>query len=59
MRVLVTGGAGYLGSSLVPLLLGRGHAVRVFDRFCFGEDALDGVKEHPACEIVRGDIRRL
>ncbi|MCX5758803.1 MAG: SDR family oxidoreductase, partial [Candidatus Hydrogenedentes bacterium] len=59
MRVLVTGGAGYLGSTLVPLLLERGHALRVFDRFCFGEDSLAGVKGHPACEIVRGDIRRL
>lgn len=59
MRVLVTGGAGYLGSSLIPILLERGHSVRVFDRFCFGEDAVAGVRQHPACEIVRGDIRRL
>lgn len=54
MRVLVTGGAGYLGCCLVPALLERGHGVRVFDRGCFGFEGLP-----PACETVAGDIRRL
>ncbi len=59
MRIVVTGGGGYLGSALVSLLLDAGHQVRVFDRFCFGEDALTPWAQTPGCEIVRGDIRRL
>jgi dTDP-4-amino-4,6-dideoxygalactose transaminase/nucleoside-diphosphate-sugar epimerase len=54
MRILVTGGAGYLGSCLLPELLGRGHAVRVLDRGCFGWDGVP-----TGCERVPGDIRRL
>ncbi len=48
-----------MGSCLVPLLLEEGHEVRVFDRFCFGEDAAQGFVAHPKCEVVHGDIRRL
>ena len=59
MRILVTGGGGYLGCCLVPLLIERGHCVRVFDRFCFGREAVADFAESPACEIVQGDIRRL
>jgi len=57
MRVLVTGGAGYLGCHLVRLLLDRGHSVRLFDRFYFGEASVAPFKRSPRCEIVRGDIR--
>ncbi|HOZ49809.1 MAG TPA: bifunctional SDR family oxidoreductase/aminotransferase class I/II-fold pyridoxal phosphate-dependent enzyme [Candidatus Hydrogenedentes bacterium] len=60
MQVLVTGGGGYMGCHLVPLLLKKGHSVRVFDRFCFGEDvARRAFGESPDCEVVRGDIRNL
>jgi len=59
MRVLVTGGGGYLGAWLVSVLLERGHAVRVLDRFCFGEEALSDAAGSPQCEVVRGDVRRL
>ncbi len=59
MRVLVTGGGGYLGCRLVECLLDRGHEVRVFDRFCFGDDVLESVQSRLGCEVVRGDIRRL
>jgi nucleoside-diphosphate-sugar epimerase len=56
-RVLVLGGAGYLGSVLVRQLLDAGRRVRVLDSFMFGEQSLDEVKAHPNCELVRGDVR--
>jgi nucleoside-diphosphate-sugar epimerase len=56
-RILVTGGAGYVGAVLTPKLLAAGYAVRVLDLFLFGEPPLDSVKDHPRLEIVRGDLR--
>ena len=56
-RVLVTGGAGYIGSILVPKLLDRGFHVTVVDNFMFGQDSLSGVCYHPCFELVRGDVR--
>lgn len=53
--IVVTGGAGYCGSRLVPQLLDDGYKVRVFDVMYFGNDFLP--KQHPDLEIVRGDIR--
>lgn len=52
--VVVTGGAGYVGAVLVPLLLDKGYRVRVIDLFLFG-DYLP--KDHPGLESVKGDIR--
>jgi nucleoside-diphosphate-sugar epimerase len=57
MKILVTGGAGYIGSALVPLLLSRGHTVRVLDRLDFGGKSLLGVWSDPGFELRRGDIR--
>ena len=57
MNVLVTGGAGYLGSILVPALLDRGFGVTVVDNFMYGQDSLAGVCYHPAFSVVRGDVR--
>jgi nucleoside-diphosphate-sugar epimerase len=56
MKILVTGGAGYIGSTLVPLLLADGHKVRVIDSLLHGGGPLLGVWSHPNFEFVRGDI---
>ncbi len=54
MNVLVTGGAGYIGSRLVPLLLDAGHHVRVVDKLVFGREGLDEYKDR--IEMVVGDV---
>jgi nucleoside-diphosphate-sugar epimerase len=56
-RVLVTGGAGYVGAVLVPKLLAAGHEVVVLDLYLYGEHVLDAVKDHPGLTQVKGDIR--
>ena len=55
MRLLVTGGAGFIGSHSVDLLLARGHQVRVLDDLSSGKR--DNLQAHPALELVIGDIR--
>ena len=56
-NVLVTGGAGYVGSVLVPKLLAKGYQVKVLDLYLYGEDVLDAVRDHPKLEQIKGDIR--
>lgn len=55
MKVLVTGGGGYIGSTLVRLLLKKGYDVKVLDRFFFGMEPLHDVESQ--IEIVKDDIR--
>ena len=56
MRILVTGGAGYVGSTLVPMLLDQGHRVRVFDSLRFGGHGLLPCCENRFFELVKGDV---
>jgi nucleoside-diphosphate-sugar epimerase len=56
-RILVTGGAGYIGSVMVPELLERGHQVTVLDNFFFKQTGLLSVCHYPALRIVPGDVR--
>ncbi len=57
LKILVTGGAGYLGSTLVPALLDAGHTVTVLDNFLFRQASLNHVCNHPRFDVVRGDVR--
>lgn len=57
MKILVTGGAGYIGSTLIPLLLAKGNRVCVLDALAHGGRSLLGVWSDPGFEFVRGDIR--
>ena len=57
MKVLVTGGAGYIGSVLVRQLLNKGFSVRVLDSLKFGGEALYDVMLNSNFEFIRGDVR--
>jgi nucleoside-diphosphate-sugar epimerase len=56
-RVLVVGGAGYIGSTLVRGLLADGYRVRVLDSLEFGDTSIRGLYSNPDFEVVRGDLR--
>jgi len=55
-RVLITGGAGYVGSVLVPKFLNLGYKITVLDLMIYGEDVLES---HPNLKVIKGDIRDL
>lgn len=57
MKILVTGGAGYIGSILVPELLKRNYEVTVYDNFMYKQSGLNNVCYNPLFHIVKGDIR--
>ena len=54
MKIFITGGAGYVGSRLVPKLLDLGHSVTVLDLMIYGEEVLE---DHPNLKKIIGDIR--
>jgi len=55
--VLVTGGGGYVGASLVPRLLNAGYLVKVLDLFMFGKSVFGKHSDDPKLEMFEGDIR--
>jgi nucleoside-diphosphate-sugar epimerase len=57
MRILVTGGAGYIGSLLCPALLASGHEVILLDRLLFGVQPILHFITHPKLTMVHGDVR--
>ena len=56
-RILVTGGAGYIGSVFVPELLSHGYHVTVIDNFMYRQPSLAGILSNPNLDLVYGDIR--
>ncbi len=57
MRILLTGGAGYIGSKLVPKLLSQDYEVTVLDSLLFGDQSLSSFSSHPGFKLIQGDIR--
>ncbi len=57
-RILVTGGAGYVGTVVIPMLLERGHEVVILDNFLFGYGPVLHFATHPRVRIINGDVRR-
>ena len=57
LDILVTGGAGYLGSTMVPKLLDLGHSVTIIDNFMFGQSSLNHVCGNKNFKVVNGDVR--
>ena len=57
MRILITGGAGYLGSVIVPLLLDKGHNVTVYDNLMYNQLTLTDLCYKKNFKFVYGDVR--
>ena len=55
--VLVTGGAGYVGSHLLRKMLQRGYRVRVLDSLLYGDQGILALRGNPHFELLKGDIR--
>ncbi len=58
-RALVIGGAGYIGSSLLPMLLDRGYEVRVLDLLIYGKDPISPWLDDPRLEVIQADFRQI
>ncbi len=56
-KILVTGGAGYVGAALIPKLLNKGYEVKVIDLYIYGDNVLDSVKDRPNLKQIKADIR--
>jgi nucleoside-diphosphate-sugar epimerase len=58
-NVLVIGGAGYIGSALLPKLLDKGYHVRLLDLLLYGTEPIESVLGHPRLEVVEADFRNI
>jgi nucleoside-diphosphate-sugar epimerase len=58
-RVLVIGGAGFVGSALIPLLFEQGYTVRLLDLFIYGKEAIAAWLNDPRLEIIEADFRQV
>jgi nucleoside-diphosphate-sugar epimerase len=58
-RALVIGGAGYIGSALLPMLLDRGYEVRVLDLLIYGKDPISPWLDDPRLEVIQADFRQI
>lgn len=54
--ILVTGGAGYIGTHITEMLLKEGYNIRIFDQFIFGENAISDLKKNKNLTIIKGEI---
>jgi nucleoside-diphosphate-sugar epimerase len=57
--ILVIGGAGYIGSALLPKLLKEGYAVRLLDIFIYGDEPIKEFLTHPQLKVIRADFRQV
>lgn len=58
-KVLVIGGAGYIGSALLPKLLEKGYQVRLVDLLLYGTEPIEKFLEHPHLEVMQADFRQI
>jgi nucleoside-diphosphate-sugar epimerase len=58
-RILVIGGAGFIGSALLPKLLERGYEVRLLDLLLYGTESIDKYLSHPNLQLIQADFRQV
>jgi nucleoside-diphosphate-sugar epimerase len=58
-HVLIIGGAGYIGSALLPKLLEKGYRVRLLDLLLYGTEPIEGYLDHPFLEVMQADFRQI